>query len=99
MNITTEKNNDTLTINVEGRIDSTSAPELESTIKDLIKNCTDMVFDFRNLEYISSAGLRILLGARKLLGNNGMKVINVNDTIYEIFEVTGFSLILNVERI
>ena len=99
MNITTEKNNDTLTINVEGRIDSTSAPELESTIKDLIENCTDMVFDFKNLEYISSAGLRILLGARKLLGNNGTKVINVNDTIYEIFEVTGFSLILDVEQL
>ena len=99
MNITTEKNNDTLTINVEGRIDSTSAPELESKIKDLIKDCTNLVFDFKNLEYISSAGLRILLGVRKLLGNNGMKVINVNSTIYEIFEVTGFSLILDVEQL
>ena len=59
MNITTEKNNDTLTINVEGRIDSTSAPELESTIKDLIENCTDMVFDFRNLEYITNIKTQI----------------------------------------
>lgn len=98
MNIITKTDNNKLTVAVEGRIDTTTAPEFESRIKSKIHNCTELVFDFEKLEYISSAGLRILLGARKLMGNNGMKVINVNDEVYEIFEITGFSLILDIER-
>lgn len=98
MNIITKTDNNKLTVAVEGRIDTTTAPEFESRIKSEIHNCTVLVFDFEKLEYISSAGLRILLGARKLMGNNGMKVINVNDEVYEIFEITGFSLILDIER-
>jgi anti-sigma B factor antagonist len=91
--------NENLILSVEGRIDSTTAPELEETVKNGISQCAGIIFDFEKLDYISSAGLRILLGVRKLMGNDGMKIINVNDTVNEIFEVTGFSLILNYERL
>lgn len=99
MNIIKKQNKDTLTFVVEGRIDSTTAPELEAAVKSDIGQCSMLIFDFINLDYISSAGLRILLGAKKLMSNKGMKVINVNDTVYEIFEVTGFSYILDIERV
>ena len=99
MNIIKTKDNDKFTIAVEGRIDSSTAPELEATIKSEIRQCKELIFDFEKLEYISSAGLRILLGAHKFMQNNGkMRVINSNDTVNEIFEVTGFSCILNIER-
>ena len=97
MDITLKKNNDILTIMVEGRIDSTTAPELESVIKREINQCKQLIFDFEKLDYISSAGLRILLGAQKFMGKSKMKVININETVNEIFEVTGFSYILNIE--
>lgn len=99
MKITKKSDNNILTIAVEGRIDSTTAPELEATVSNDIKECTGLVFDFENLDYISSAGLRILLGAKKLMGERGMKVINVNNTVYEIFEITGFSYVLDVEKL
>lgn len=99
MNIIRETNNEILTIKVEGRIDSSTAPELESEIKNDITNCKKLVFDFKNLDYISSAGLRILLGAQKIMGRSSMKVINVNEAVDEIFEVTGFSFVLNIQRI
>lgn len=98
MKIKTAKNNDTLTISVEGKIDSATAPEFESTVKKEISKCSDLVFDFKKLDYISSAGLRILLGAQKLMGGHAMKVVNVNDSVYEIFEITGFSLILDIKK-
>jgi anti-sigma B factor antagonist len=94
-----KKDNDTLTISVEGKIDTATSRELESIVNQEISNCTKLIFDFKELDYISSAGLRILLGAHKVMGNNGMKVINVNETVNEIFEVTGFSFILDIERI
>ncbi len=94
-----KKDNGTITISVDGRIDTATSRELESIVNREIRNCTKLIFDFEKLEYISSAGLRILLGAQKLMGRNGMKVINVNENVYEIFEVTGFSLILNIKRI
>ncbi len=99
MKITDSKDNDTLTIAVEGSIDSNTAPEFEAAIKRELASCSNIIFDFKQLSYISSAGLRILLGVRKLMGNRGMKLINVNDTVEEIFEVTGFSLILDYEKI
>ncbi len=98
MNVITNKDNEKFTIAVEGRIDTSTAAEFEAKIKSELNQCSELVFDFEKLDYISSAGLRILLGARKLMGNNGMKIINVNETVYEIFEVTGFSLILDIER-
>lgn len=93
-----KKDNETLTITVAGRIDTATSRELESVVNREINKCTELIFDFEKLDYISSAGLRILLGAQKLMGRNGMKVINVNETVNEIFEVTGFSYILDIER-
>lgn len=92
--------NGKITITVEGRIDTKTAPELESIVKSEIESCSELVFDFEKLDYISSAGLRILLGAQKIMVKKGtMKIVNVNDTVNEIFEITGFSYILNIETI
>ncbi|MBR2108434.1 MAG: STAS domain-containing protein [Ruminococcus sp.] len=100
MNINTIKDNDKITIAVEGRIDSTTASEFETAIKNETEQVSELVFDFKDLAYISSAGLRILLGTQKLMMNKGkMKIINVNETVNEIFEITGFSYILDVETL
>ena len=98
MNIISKNENGILTIAVEGRVDSTTAPELEAEVKSTIGHCKELVFDFGELDYISSAGLRILLGARKIMGDGGMKVVNVNETVSDIFEVTGFSNIIDFEK-
>ena len=82
----------------EGRLDTNTAPELEESIKESIEDITELTLDLEKLEYISSAGLRVLLAAQKTMNKQGaMKVINVNDTIMDIFEVTGFSEILTIE--
>ena len=100
MKINTIKDNDKITIAVEGRVDSTTAAEFESAIKSETDQVTELVFDFKDLAYISSAGLRILLGTQKLMTAKGkMKIINVNETVNEIFEITGFSYILDIETI
>ena len=81
-----------------GRLDTTTAPELEKELKDSLDGVSELTLDFAGLEYISSAGLRVLLSAQKIMNKQGrMKVTNVNETIAEIFEVTGFSDILTVE--
>ncbi|MBR0041299.1 MAG: STAS domain-containing protein [Oscillospiraceae bacterium] len=81
-----------------GRLDTTTAPDLEKELKASLNGVSELVLDFAGLEYISSAGLRVLLSAQKTMFRQGsMKVINVNETILEIFEVTGFSDILTVE--
>lgn len=83
---------------LEGRLDTTTAPELENEINEIIEGLEELIFDMENLEYISSAGLRVLLASQKTMNKQGsMKVINVNDQIMEIFEVTGFSDILTIE--
>lgn len=99
MKIIKKTDNDTLTLIVEGRLDTATSPELETVLKNEIKKFSNLVFDFKNLDYISSSGLRILLGAQKFMGDQRMKVINVNDIVYEIFEITGFSLIVDIDRI
>ena len=87
-----------LLIELSGRLDTTTAPELENAIKDSIDDLTDLTLNFEGLEYISSAGLRVLLSAQKKMNNQGtMKVINVSPEINEIFDVTGFSDILTIE--
>ncbi len=92
------KNENELTLAVSGRLDTTTAPELEKVIKESLNGITSLIFDFENLEYISSAGLRVLLSAQKIMNGNGsMKIVHVNEMISEIFEVTGFSEILTVE--
>lgn len=97
MKIKSTNQNDVLTIAVEGRIDSTNASKLEKVINKEIRGCEVLVFDFEKLEYISSAGLRILLGAKKFMGNKSMKVININSVVNEVFEITGFSYLLDTE--
>ena len=83
---------------LEGRLDTVTAPELESELKASLDGVTVLVLDFEKLEYISSAGLRVLLAAQKIMNKQGsMKLTHVNETIMEIFEVTGFSDILTVE--
>lgn len=98
LNITKTFDNDALQIALEGRLDTTTAPDLESALNESINDAKELTLDFGNLEYISSAGLRVLLSAQKIMNQQGsMKVINVRDEINDIFEVTGFSDILTIE--
>ncbi len=81
-----------------GRLDTVTAPELEDALKESLENAEELVLDFEKLDYISSAGLRVLLAAQKAIAAKGsMKLVHVNETIMEIFEVTGFSDILTIE--
>ena len=83
---------------LEGRLDTITSPELEEAIQESVTDATELVLDFEKLEYISSSGLRVLLAAQKIMSKQGsMVVTNVNETIQEIFEVTGFSDILTIE--
>ncbi len=83
---------------LEGRLDTVTAPELEKALKDSLDGIDELVLDFDKLEYISSAGLRVLLSAQKTMSEKGgMKITNVSEIISEIFEVTGFSDILTIE--
>ena len=83
---------------LSGRLDTTTAPELEKEIKASLDGVTDLKIDMQKLDYISSAGLRVLLAAQKIMNGQGqMTILNVNETIMEIFEVTGFSDILTIE--
>lgn len=98
MTIDKTQDGDQLTIALVGRLDTTTAPELEAEVKGSLEGVSKLVFDFEKLEYISSAGLRVLLSAQKLMMKQGSMVIkNVNETINEIFDVTGFSDILTIE--
>ena len=83
---------------LEGRLDTTTAPDLEAELKSSLGDVTELTLDLEKLEYISSAGLRVLLSAQKIMTRQGdMRVFNVNETLMEIFEVTGFSDILTIE--
>ncbi len=87
-----------LSVALEGRLDTTTAPELDNSLKESIAEVKELVFDFEGLEYISSAGLRVLLSAQKTMNQQGsMKLIHVSSEVNEIFEVTGFSDILTIE--
>ncbi len=99
MTIKMEKNSAALTISPEGRLDTVGAPELEKKIGEVISDITALTFDLAKLEYISSAGLRVLLSTQKIMNRQGqMKVIHVKAAVMEIFEVTGFSDILTIEK-
>ena len=83
---------------LSGRLDTTTAPDLEKELSQTTKDAKELILDFSELEYISSAGLRVLLAAQRAMSKDGsMKLIHVNETIMEIFEVTGFSDILTIE--
>ena len=98
LSIDKKLDNGTLAIALEGRLDTTTAPDLERELKSSLDGVTDLQLDFSKLEYISSAGLRVLLSAQKTMNKQGSMVLtNVNETIMEIFEVTGFSDILTIE--
>ena len=98
MNIEKIVNENELTVVLSGRLDTTTAPKLEGELKHSIDGIGKLVFDFASLEYLSSAGLRVLLSAQKIMNKQGEMVVkNVNETINEIFEVTGFSDVLTIE--
>lgn len=98
MTIEKKLNGAELTITLTGRMDTTTAPQLEAELKDSLSNVEHLVLDFAALDYLSSAGLRVLLGAQKQMNRQGTMVVrNVNETIMEIFDVTGFCDILTIE--
>lgn len=98
MNIIKTTEDKSLNIALEGRLDTTTAPQLEAELKQSIADNTLLILDFAKLEYLSSAGLRVLLAAQKVMNRQGKMVIRgVNDVIAEVFEVTGFADILTIE--
>ena len=98
MNIEQKRNGTALTIAPEGYLDTITAPALGTVLETALEGVKELTFDFEKLEYISSSGLRQLLFAQKTMDRKGsMKVIHVNETIREIFEVTGFSDFLTIE--
>ena len=87
-----------LTIALEGRLDTTTSPQLEETLAASLDGVTALVFDFTKLDYLSSAGLRVLLSAQKRMNKQGtMKLVHVNDAVKEVFEITGFADFLTIE--
>ena len=98
MTIEIKKNAEETVIKLAGRLDTTTAPALDKTINEDIAGTKNLVLDVKELEYISSAGLRVLLGAQKKMQKIGsMKVINVCEEVMEVFEMTGFADILVIE--
>lgn len=97
MTINTDKNGSALTVALEGRLDTLTAPELDDFLKDALKDVTDLTFDFEKLEYISSSGLRTLLKTQKQMNTVGtMKVCRINALVREVLELTGFDSILTI---
>ena len=98
MNMQQTKNGNALEIALEGRLDTMTAPELEAALKEALTGVEELTFDLEKLDYISSAGLRVLLSAQKTMNRQGsMKVKNANEIIMEIFDVTDFADILTIE--
>ena len=96
MKIDFNKNSGILMVNLAGRLDTTTSPELESFLKENLEGATELTIDCEKLEYVSSAGLRVLLSAQKKM-KNSMKLINVCEMVMEVFEITGFADILTIE--
>ena len=98
LNIKKNKEGGALTVALEGRLDTTTAPQLEAELNASLDVISELEFDFKDLEYISSAGLRVLLSAHKAMAKkDGMKVINVREEVMEVFEMTGFAVMLTFE--
>ena len=98
MTIEKKVNGNALEIALEGRLDTMTAPELEAELNQSLGSVDSLTLDFSKLEYISSAGLRVLLSAHKVMSaKGGMKVKNVSEIVQEVFDVTGFADILNIE--
>ena len=99
MEIKQTKDANKLTVELSGRLDTTTSPQLEEALASALDGVKDLVFDFNQIQYISSAGLRVLLNTQKKISAAGgsMKLVGVNDVVREVFEVTGFINILSVE--
>lgn len=98
MKLTKTTEETVLNLAIEGRIDTTTAPQLEAELKSSVSGVTELYLDFAGVEYISSAGLRVLLSAQKVMNRQGKMVIkNVNETVMDVFDVTGFVDILTIE--
>ncbi len=98
MTVTKKSEGTKLTAAFEGRLDTNTTPQAEKELTDSLDNVNELVLDFKNLDYISSAGLRLLLMLQKKMNNQGsMTIINANDMVKEIFEVTGFADVLTVK--
>lgn len=96
MTVTSKTEGNKVTLTVEGRIDTVTSPEFEKAVKE-IGSASELVIDFSKVEYISSSGLRVLLGAQKMMNKQGtMTVTHANEAIMDIFEVTGFNEILTI---
>ena len=98
MTIEIKKNKEEIILEINGRLDAVTAPSLDNTISENLLEVKSLILDFKNLEYISSAGLRVLLSAQKKMQQIGsMKIINVCELVMEVFEMTGFADILTIE--
>ena len=98
MTIEKKINGESVTLIVSGRLDTQTAPELEKELDSVLADIKELTFDFANLEYVSSAGLRVILKAQKAMNAQGsMKLTGVNDSIMEVFDITGFLDILTIE--
>ena len=98
MNIEKKIDSKTATLIIEGRLDTQTAPQLESELDAVIPGIEDLIFDMTNLEYVSSAGLRVILKAQKAMNAQGsMRLTGVNESIMEVFDITGFLDILTIE--
>ena len=98
MTIEKKLNGESATLVVVGRLDTQTAPELEKEVDNVVSDIKELTFDMTGLEYVSSAGLRVILKAQKIMNTKGsMKLTNVNDSIMEVFDITGFLDILTIE--
>ncbi len=98
MTITTTRNGSALTLQLEGRLDTTTSPQLEAELSASLDGVKQLTLDLQQLAYLSSAGLRVILGTQKRMNKQGQMVVrHVNETIMEVFEVTGFVDILTIE--
>ena len=98
MTIEKKLDNESATLIVSGRLDTQTAPELENELDSVLSGIKELIFDMTNLEYVSSAGLRVILKAQKAMNQQGsMKITGVNDSIMEVFDITGFLDILTIE--
>lgn len=98
LNVDKDLQGDTLTVSLDGRLDTTTSPDFEAELKSNLDGVKNLVFDFAKLEYISSAGLRVMLSAQKIMNKQGeMSIKNASDDVLEVFEITGFIDIINIQ--
>lgn len=99
MEITSKKYGSAVVVNVDGRIDTNTAMEFGEKVNDILDNITNLILDFEKVEYISSLGLRAILELQKrMLSQGDMKIINANESVMDVFNMTGFSKILTIEN-